>query len=68
MAGLMSLGLFLAAGLSLLAGFPVAFTLAGIALIFAFAGIAMGIFDPAFLGAFRPGGRPALPGHLPCHR
>jgi len=52
MAGLMSLGLFLAAGLSLLAGFPVAFTLAGVALIFAFAGIATGIFDPAFLGAF----------------
>jgi len=36
MAGLMSLGLFLAAGASLLAGFPVAFTLAGIALIFAY--------------------------------
>lgn len=52
MAGLMSLGLFLAAGLSLLAGFPVAFTLAGVALIFAFAGIVTGIFDPAFLGAF----------------
>jgi tripartite ATP-independent transporter DctM subunit len=48
----MSLGLFLAAGLSLLAGFPVAFTLAGVALIFAFAGIVTGIFDPAFLGAF----------------
>lgn len=52
MAGLMSLGLFLAAGISLLAGFPVAFTLAGVALIFAFIGIAAGIFDPAFLSAF----------------
>lgn len=52
MAGLMSLGLFLAAGISLLAGFPVAFTLAGVALIFAFIGIATGIFDPAFLSAF----------------
>lgn len=52
MAGLMSLGLFLAAGLSLLAGFPVAFTLAGVALIFALIGMATGIFDAAFLGAF----------------
>jgi len=52
MSGLMSLCLFLAAGLSLLAGFPVAFTLAGVALIFALIGIMTGIFDPAFLGAF----------------
>ena len=52
MPGLMSLGLFLAAGLSLLAGFPVAFTLAGVALIFALFGIMTGVFDPAFLGAF----------------
>jgi len=51
MAGLMSLGLFLAAALSLLAGFPVAFTLAGVALIFALLGIATGTFDPSFLGA-----------------
>jgi tripartite ATP-independent transporter DctM subunit len=48
----MSLGLIVAVGLSLLAGFPVAFTLAGVALIFALAGVATGIFDPAFLGAF----------------
>lgn len=52
MSGLMSLGLFLAAGISLLAGFPVAFTLAGVALIFALIGIMTGIFDPAFLSAF----------------
>ncbi|MGB7451638.1 MAG: TRAP transporter large permease subunit [Lysobacterales bacterium] len=52
MSGLMSLGLFLAAGLSLLAGFPVAFTLAGVALIFALIGIMTGTFDPAFLSAF----------------
>jgi tripartite ATP-independent transporter DctM subunit len=52
MSGLMSMGLFVAAGLSLLAGFPVAFTLAGVALIFALVGIMTGIFDPAFLGAF----------------
>ena len=52
MAGLMSLGLFVAAGISLLAGFPVAFTLAGVALIFALLGIMTGTFDPAFLSAF----------------
>ncbi len=48
----MSLFLFLAAGLSLLAGFPVAFTLAGVALIFALIGIMTGTFDPSFLSAF----------------
>jgi len=52
MHGLMSLGLFLAAGISLLAGFPVAFTLAGVALIFALIGIMTGAFDPSFLSAF----------------
>jgi len=48
----MSLGLFLAAGISLLAGFPVAFTLAGVALIFALIGVMTGVFDPSFLSAF----------------
>jgi len=48
----MSLGLFVAAGLSLLAGFPVAFTLAGVALVFALIGVLTGLFDPAFLSAF----------------
>jgi len=52
MSGLMSLFLFLAAGFSLLAGFPVAFTLAGVALIFALIGVMTGTFDAAFLGAF----------------
>jgi len=52
MSGLMSLGLFVAAGLSLLAGFPVAFTLAGVALVFALIGVLTGLFDPAFLTAF----------------
>ncbi|MCP5150190.1 MAG: TRAP transporter large permease subunit [Ectothiorhodospiraceae bacterium] len=33
-----------------LAGFPVAFTLAGCAVAFAGLGIALGVFDPAFLG------------------
>ena len=35
----------------LLAGFPVAFTLAGVALIFASIGIGFGAFDPSFFGA-----------------
>jgi len=51
MAGWMSLCLFLAIGPALMAGFPVAFTLAGVALIFAGLGILTGTFDPAFLGA-----------------
>lgn len=41
--------LFVAVILVLLAGFPVAFTLAGTALIFAFAGVAGGGFEAAFL-------------------
>ena len=51
MAGWMALGLFLAVGLALMAGFPVAFTLGGVALLFAGIGVAAGAFDPAFLGA-----------------
>ena len=52
MEGMMSLGLFVAVAAALLAGFPVAFTLAGVALIFALLGIITGIFDSAFLHAF----------------
>jgi len=52
MAGWMSLGLFVAVGLALMAGFPVAFTLAGIALIFAGLGVLTGTFDVVFLEAF----------------
>ncbi len=51
MAGWMSLGLFLAIGPALMMGFPVAFTLAGVALIFAGLGILTGTFDASFLGA-----------------
>jgi len=52
MKGVMSLGLFLAIGLALMAGFPVAFTLAGVALLFAGLGVLTGTFDPVFLEAF----------------
>ena len=48
----MAFGLFVAIGLALMAGFPVAFTLAGVALIFAGLGMLTGHFDPVFLEAF----------------
>ena len=47
----MALCLFLAIGPALMAGFPVAFTLAGVALIFAGLGILTGTFDASFLSA-----------------
>jgi tripartite ATP-independent transporter DctM subunit len=52
MAAAMALLLFVGIGLALMAGFPVAFTLAGVALIFAGLGILTGTFDPVFLEAF----------------
>jgi len=52
MTGWISLALFAAVALALMAGFPVAFTLAGVALIFAGAGTIFGVFDPSFLEAF----------------
>jgi len=52
MHGLMALVLFVAVGMALMAGFPVAFTLAGVALAFAGLGVMTGTFDPAFLEAF----------------
>ncbi|MBT8040182.1 MAG: TRAP transporter large permease subunit [Xanthomonadales bacterium] len=52
MAAAMALGLFLAVGLALMAGYPVAFTLAGVALLFAGVGTLAGTFDPVFLEAF----------------
>ncbi len=47
----MSLALFVAVGAALMAGFPVAFTLAGVALLFAGLGTLLGAFDPVFLEA-----------------
>ena len=44
--------LFLSIVLLLLAGFPVAFSLAGGSLLFALAAAAAGVFDPSFLSAF----------------
>jgi tripartite ATP-independent transporter DctM subunit len=48
----MAFGLFAAIGAALMAGFPVAFTLAGVALLFAGIGLLTGSFDPVFLEAF----------------
>ena len=45
----LSLVLFVAVIVLLLAGFPVAFSLGGVALLFALLGAALGIFDPVFL-------------------
>lgn len=42
--------MFALAVIVLLAGYPVAFSLGGIALIFAFVGASLGIFDVAFMG------------------
>lgn len=48
---MIALVLFAVVCVVLLAGYPVAFTLAGVALIFACGGIVFGVFDPAFLQA-----------------
>ena len=47
---LLSLVMFATACVVLLLGFPVAFTLGGVALGFAFLGLALGIFDLRLLG------------------
>jgi tripartite ATP-independent transporter DctM subunit len=52
MNGFMALLMFLALCAALMAGFPVAFTLAGVALLFALAGAAFGVFDLIYLEAF----------------
>lgn len=46
------LGMFLAVCLALMLGYPVAFTLAGVALLFAGGGIITGVFDPSLLLTF----------------
>lgn len=51
MAELMALLLFVAVCAVLMAGFPVAFSLAGVSLLFAGLGWLTGTFDPAFLSA-----------------
>ncbi|HET7202640.1 MAG TPA: TRAP transporter large permease subunit [Steroidobacteraceae bacterium] len=48
---LLSVAMFVATVLAVLAGYPVAFTLAGVGLLFAALGIASGVFDVAILSA-----------------
>ncbi len=49
---ILDITMFLVAIVFLMAGFPVAFTLAGTALIFGLIGFAIGVFDLSFLGLF----------------
>ncbi len=51
LAQLLDIGMFVVACLVLLAGYPVAFTLAGTAVAFAAIGWLAGVFDPTFLSA-----------------
>jgi tripartite ATP-independent transporter DctM subunit len=48
---ILSVAMFLATIGAVLLGYPVAFTLAGVALLFAVLGMACGVFDPAILAA-----------------
>jgi tripartite ATP-independent transporter DctM subunit len=48
---ILSVAMFLATIGAVLAGYPVAFTLAGVALMFAALGMATGVFDPTILAA-----------------
>ncbi len=52
MQGVLLAGLVIALTAALLAGYPVAFTLAGVALLFAGLGSLLGVFEPALLEAF----------------
>src|SRR5690554_2750775 len=52
MIGFMAILLFICVCIVLMAGFPVAFSLAGVSLLFAGIGILTNTFDPAFLNAF----------------
>ena len=52
MSEIMALALFLSVAAALMAGFPVAFTLSGVALLFAGVGVATDTLDAAFLAAF----------------
>jgi TRAP-type mannitol/chloroaromatic compound transport system permease large subunit len=51
MSEVLDLLMFAGACLLLMSGFPVAFTLAGVALVFGFIGYALGVFDTAFFFA-----------------
>lgn len=47
----LAIGLFISLCLTLMLGYPVAFTLGGLSLLFAGVGVLLGVFDPSFFGA-----------------
>ena len=49
---LLDILMFAALIIAILCGYPVAFTLAGVALAFALIGLSLGVFSPAYLAAF----------------
>lgn len=51
-AGWLDIAMIVALCALILAGYPVAFSLAGVGLVFAFLGLAMGVFDPSFIKPF----------------
>jgi len=59
--------MFLGICVTLMLGYPVAFTLAGTALLFALGGIAFGHFDANLLLAYPDRAVAAEPWHLQCH-
>ncbi len=50
--GVLDILMFATLIVAILCGYPVAFTLAGVALVFAVIGLAFGVFSPAYLAAF----------------
>jgi len=50
--GILDIAMFIALICALMLGYPVAFTLAGVALVFGLIGLALGIFQPAYFAAF----------------
>lgn len=52
LSGILDIAMFVTLLAALMLGYPVAFTLAGVALAFGLIGLAMGIFQPSFFAAF----------------
>jgi TRAP-type mannitol/chloroaromatic compound transport system permease large subunit len=50
--GILDIAMFACLIIALMMGYPVAFTLAGVALIFGLLGMALGVFQPSFFAAF----------------
>jgi TRAP-type mannitol/chloroaromatic compound transport system permease large subunit len=50
--GILDIAMFLTLIIALMMGYPVAFTLAGVALAFGLLGMALGVFQPSYFAAF----------------